>query len=113
MTLKLVYAFESKDLHAVLDQLGDKMGQPGFIPKLVKLTPKLVKTDPQVGQNRPPSWLMLYIVTTCADSGESASNASIISLSKSDSGSCTGTTSGVRRFASSLATSILMVVMNH
>jgi hypothetical protein len=51
MTHKLVYAFDSKDLSTVLDQLGDKIRQPGFIPKLVNLTPKLVKTDPQVGQN--------------------------------------------------------------
>ena len=99
MTLKLVYSFEGKDLHTVLDQLGDKIRQPGFIPKLVGLTPKLVKTDPQVGQNRSPSWLMLYGVKTYVDSGGSASNTSITSV--------------VRRCASSLATSTLMVVMNH
>jgi hypothetical protein len=99
MTHKLVYTFENKDLSTVLDQLGDKIRQPGFIPKLVGLTPKLVKTDPQVGQNRSPSWLKFYRITTYVDSGESASNTSI--------------TSGVRRCASSLAASTLIVVMNH
>lgn len=99
MTHKLVYAFESKDLSTVLDQLGDKIRQPGFIPKLVNLTPKLVKTDPQVGQNRSPSWLKFYRVITYVDSDGPASDTSI--------------TSGVRRCASSLAASTLMTVMNH
>ncbi len=99
MTHKLVYAFDCKDLSTVLDQLGDKIRQPGLIPKLVNLTPKLVKTDPQVGQNRSPSWLKFFRVITYVDSDRSALGTSI--------------TSGVRRCASSLAASTLIVVTNH